>query len=64
MAVVDALFVLFDIAASTLIFIKPAGGGIHHVVFGTFTLFAIYFVLVMPRSAIYLSTKRYVVIGL
>jgi hypothetical protein len=41
MAAADALFVFFDIAASTLIFIKPAGGGIHCVVFGTFTLFAI-----------------------
>jgi hypothetical protein len=64
MAVADALFVFFDIAASTLIFVKPAGGGIHRVVFGTFTLFAICSVLVMARSAIYLLTKRCVVIGL
>ncbi|KAF8728820.1 hypothetical protein HU200_018104 [Digitaria exilis] len=64
MAAADALFMFFDIAASTLIFIKPTGGGIHRVVFGTFTLFAICSVLVMPRSAIYLSTKRCVVIGL
>jgi hypothetical protein len=64
MAAADALFVFFDIAASTLIFIKPADGGIHRVVFGTFTLFAIYSVLVMARSAIYLLTKRCVVIGL
>jgi hypothetical protein len=64
MAAADALFMFFDIAAFTLICIKPAGGGIHCVVFGTFTLFAICYVLVMPRSVIYLSTKRCVVIGL